>query len=116
MRHRKKGKILDRKAGPRKALLRSLAVSLILYEKIKTTRAKAKTMKPIVEKLITRGRANTLATRRYLLSYLYKEAAVRKVLEELGPRYKDRKGGYTRILNIGRRQGDSAEIVQIEFV
>lgn len=116
MRHRKKGKILDRKVGPRKALLRGLAVSLILYEKMKTTKAKAKTVKPIVERLITRGKVNTLATRRYLLKYLYKESAVRKILEDIGPRYKDRKGGYTRILNIGRRQGDSAEIVQIELV
>ncbi len=116
MRHRKKGKVLDRKAGPRKALLRGLAVSLILYEKMQTTKAKAKTVKPIVEKLITHGKANTLAARRYLIKYLYKEAAVRKVMEELGPRYKDRKGGYTRILNIGRRQGDGAEIVQIELV
>lgn len=116
MRHRKKGKVLDRKAGPRKALLRGLAVSLILYEKIKTTKAKAKVLRPIVEKLITRGKNNTLTGRRYLLKYLYQEAAVKKVLEELGPRYKERKGGYVRILNIGRRQGDGAEIVQIELV
>lgn len=116
MRHRKKGKVLDRKAGPRKALLRGLAVSLILYEKIKTTKAKAKTLRPIAERLITRGKNNTLAARRYLLKYLYQEAAVKKVLEELGPRYKDRKGGYTRILNIGQRQGDGAEVVQIELV
>ncbi|MFA5128530.1 MAG: 50S ribosomal protein L17 [Patescibacteria group bacterium] len=116
MRHRKKGKILDRKVGPRTALLRGLAVSLILYEKMQTTKAKAKTVKPIVERLITRGRENTLAARRYLLKYLYKEAAVKKVLEEIGPRYKDRKGGYTRIINVGRRQGDGAEIVQIELV
>ncbi len=116
MRHRKKGKVLDRKVGPRTALLRGLAVSLILYEKIQTTKAKAKTIKPIVEKLITRGRENTLAARRYLLKYLYKEAAVKKVLEELSPRYKERKGGYTRIINVGRRQGDAAEIVQIELV
>ncbi|MFA5413365.1 MAG: 50S ribosomal protein L17 [Patescibacteria group bacterium] len=116
MRHRKKGKILDRKVGPRTALLRGLAVSLILYEKMQTTKAKAKTVKPIVERLITRGKINTLATRRYLLKYLYKEAAVKKILEEIGPRYKDRKGGYTRIINVGRRQGDAAEIVQIELV
>lgn len=116
MRHRKKGKVLDRKVGPRTALLRGLAVSLILYEKMQTTKAKAKTVKPIVERLITRGKENTLAVRRYLLKYLYKEAAVKKVLEELGPRYKDRKGGYTRIINVGRRQGDGAEVVQIELV
>ncbi len=116
MRHRKKGKTLDRKVGPRKALLRNLAVSLILYEKIQTTKAKAKTIKPIVERLITKGKVNTLVARRNLLKYLYKEAAVKKILEDIGPRYKDRKGGYTRILNLGRRAGDAAEIVQIELV
>lgn len=116
MRHRKKGKILDRKVGPRTALLRGLAVSLILYEKMQTTKAKAKTVKPIVERLITRGKENTLTARRHLLKYLYKEAAVKKVLEVISPRYKDRKGGYTRIINVGRRQGDGAEIVQIELV
>ena len=116
MRHRKKGKVLDRKAGPRKALLRNLAVSLILYEKIQTTKAKAKVLKPIVERLITKGKVNTLAARRNLLKYLYKESAVKKILEDIGPRYKDRKGGYTRILNLGRRAGDAAEIVQIELV
>jgi len=116
MRHRKKEKILDRKVGPRKALFRNLAVSLVLYEKIKTTKAKAKAIKPIVERLITKGKDNGIASRRNLLKYLYKESAVKKILEELGPRYKERKGGYTRILNLKRRQGDGAEIVQIELV
>lgn len=116
MRHRKKGKILDRKIGPRKALLRNLAASLIIYEKIQTTRAKAKALRPFVERLITKGKINTLHARRELLKHLYLENAVRKILEELGPRYKDRPGGYTRIVNIGRRQGDGAEIVQIELV
>jgi len=116
MRHRKKGKILDRKAGPRKALLRNLAVSLVLYEKIQTTKAKAKALRPVVERLISKGKMNTLASRRNLLKYLYQETAVKKILEELGPKYKDRAGGYTRILNVGRRQGDGAEVVQIELV
>jgi large subunit ribosomal protein L17 len=117
MRHRKKGKILDRKIGPRKALLRNLAASLIIYEKIKTTRAKAKAVRPIVEKLITKGkRGTTLEIRRELLKYLYLKNAVRKILEDLGPRYKNRPGGYTRIVNLGRRQGDGGEIVQIELV
>lgn len=107
---------MDRKVGPRKALLRNLAVSLVLYEKIKTTKAKAKTLRPIVERLITKGKANTLAGRRALLKYLYKETAVKKIMEDLAPRYKDRKGGYTRIMNLGRRAGDAAEIVQIELV
>lgn len=116
MRHRKKGKILDRKIGPRKALLRGLAVNLILYEKIKTTKAKARAVRSMVERLITRGKKNDLNARRYLLKYLYKELAVKKVLEVLSPKYKDRNGGYTRILKIGRRQGDGAEMVQIELI
>lgn len=116
MRHRKKGKILDRKVGPRKALMRNLAVSLILYEKIQTTKAKAKALRPVVEKLISKGKINNLTSRRNLLKYLYKETAVKKILEDLGPKYKDRAGGYTRIMNVGRRQGDGAEIAQIELV
>jgi large subunit ribosomal protein L17 len=116
MRHRKNNKILDRKKDPRKALLRSLATNLILHEKIKTTEAKAKAVKPIVEKLITKGKANDLHTRRELLKYLYVENAVKKILEDLSPRYKERKGGYTRIVKMGNRQGDAAKIVQIEFV
>lgn len=116
MRHRKKGKILDRKVGPRKALLRNLAASLVLYEKIQTTKAKAKALRPIAERLISKGKVSTLSARRNLLKYLYQETAVKKILEELGPRYKDRKGGYTRIVNVRRRQGDGAEIVQIELV
>ncbi|MBD3359876.1 MAG: 50S ribosomal protein L17 [Candidatus Buchananbacteria bacterium] len=116
MRHRKKGKILDRKKDPRKALLRSLATNLILHEKIKTTEAKAKAVKPIIERLITKGKTNDLHIRRELLKYLYVENAVKKILEDLSPRYKDRKGGYTRIIKLGNRQGDAAKIVQIEFV
>ena len=116
MRHRNKTKILDRKKGPRKALFRALATDLILYEKIKTTEAKAKTIKPIVEKLITKGKAGDLHARRELLKFLYGENAVNKVIEDLGPRYKARKGGYTRIIKLGARQGDAAKMVQIEFV
>jgi large subunit ribosomal protein L17 len=116
MRHRKEKKILDRKKGPRKALLRGLATNLVMYEKIKTTAAKARTVKSIVERLITKGKMNNLATRRALRKYLYLDNAVKKVLEELSPRYKDRKGGYTRIIKLASRQGDAAKIVQIEFV
>ena len=116
MRHRKKGKILDRKKASRKALLRSLATSLVLYEKIKTTEAKAKALKPIIEKLITKGKKNDLTSRRELHKYLYLANAVKKVLEDLSPRYKDRKGGYTRIIRLNSRQGDAAQMVQIEFV
>ncbi len=97
-------------------MFRNLASSLVIYEKIITTEAKAKAIRPIVEKLITIGKENTLTARRKLLQYLYVENAVKKVLEVLSPRYKDRKGGYTRIIKIGERQGDGAKTAQIEFV
>ncbi len=116
MRHRKEGKILGRKAAPRKALFKNLAVSLILYEKIKTTEAKAKVLRGVVEKMITRGRANTLAARRLLIKELGQENAVKKILEVLSPKYMDRQGGYTRIIKLGRRKGDRAPEVIIEFV
>lgn len=116
MRHRKKGKILDRKKEARVAMLRNLATSIIIYEKVKTTQAKAKAVKPLVEKVITIGKVSNLKNRRELLKILYFKKAVNKTLEVLGPRYKDRKGGYTRITNLGRRKGDGAQIVQIELV
>lgn len=116
MRHRHKTKTLDRDKESRKALLRSLATSIIIYEKIKTTKGKAKAVKPMVEKLITTAKKNDLNARRKLLSVLYHKKAVDKALEVLGPRYKERKGGYMRIINIDNRKGDNAEMVQIEFV
>lgn len=116
MRHRRVGKTLDRKPGPRRALLRSLATSIILYEHVNTTLAKAKAVRPFVERLITKGRAKSLAARRELMKVLTMELAVNKVLEELGPRYAERKGGYTRIVKLGTRKGDGAEIAQIQLV
>jgi len=116
MRHRIKTKTLDRKKESREAMLRNLATSIILYEKVKTTKAKARAVKPIVEKIITLGKKNTLATRRQALKFFYIENPVKKIFEELAPRYKERTGGYTRITKLGFRQGDSAEMVQIELV
>ena len=116
MRHRNKGRILDRNRDSRQALLRGLATSIIIYEKVKTTNAKAKAVRPLVEKLVTLSKINNLTTRRRLTQVLYHKKAVNKSLEVLGPRYKDRKGGYTRITKVGNRQGDGAEVVQIEFI
>lgn len=116
MKHRRKQVTLDRKRGPRKALLRGLATSLILYENVNTTLAKAKAVRPFVERLITTGRIKTLASRRKLMQTLTLESAVNKILEELGPRYGSRNGGYTRIIKLGTRQGDGAEIAQIQLV
>ena len=116
MRHQKKGKTLGRKAAPRKALMRSLATSFIVYEKIKTTKAKAKQVKPIVEKLITLGKKDTLANRRQALKYLYLENAVKKLFEVIGPRVKSRPGGYTRIIKLAPRKNDGAEMATLELV
>lgn len=116
MRHNRVGKTLDRNSTARRALLRSLATSIILYENVNTTLAKAKAVRPFVEKLITRGRDKTLMARRMLMKDLFTESAVNKVLEELGPRYATRPGGYTRIVKLGSRKGDGAEIAQIQLV
>lgn len=116
MRHRNKRKILDRAKAPREAMIRNLATSLVLYEKVKTTKAKALAVRPFVERMITVGKTGTLTARRNLLRKLYIPSAVEKVLNELSPRYKGRAGGYTRITRIGFRSGDAAEVVQIEFV
>ena len=116
MRHRKKTIVLDRKKQPREAMLKNLACSLILYEKIKTTKAKAKATQAIVEKIITLAKKNNITVRRRLIQKLPIKNAVNKCLEVLGPRYRERRGGYTRIVKIGPRLGDGAEIVQIELV
>ncbi|MBU1039174.1 50S ribosomal protein L17 [Patescibacteria group bacterium] len=116
MRHRKNKKILDRKPDARKALIKNLAASLILYEKIKTTDAKAKVVRSYVERLVTLAKVASLANRRLLLRRLPTEGSVKKLLEVLGPRYQTRPGGYLRITKLGKRQGDAAAIVQIEFV
>ena len=116
MRHRKKGVILDRKIGPRRALLKNLAASLVVYEKIKTTEAKAKAIRPYVERLVTRAKNPTLANRRLLLKVLPTEGPVKKLIEVLGPRYQDCQGGYLRITKLGTRAGDRAKVAIIEFV
>ena len=116
MRHRKKGKTLDRRKGAREALLRGLVNNIILYERINTTKAKAKAMRPEVERVVTRAKDNSLAARRYVSARIYTDGARRKLFEVLAPRYKERAGGYLRIIPLKRRVGDGAEIVRIEFV
>ena len=116
MRHRMNKAVLSRTKGPREALLRNLATSVILYEKVKTTKARAKLVRPLIEKAITIGRSNSLASRRRLLQLFMVGNAVKKIIEDLGPKYKERKGSYTRIIPLKRREGDAAEIVQIELV
>ena len=116
MHHRKKGKVLDRAKAPREAMLRNLAASIILYEKVQTTSAKAKAVRSLVERAITTGKTPSLAARRNLMKVFYTEHPVKKILEVLGPRYATRPGGYTRIVKIGNRLNDGAEVVQIELV
>lgn len=116
MRHRHKGKILGRERGPRKALIRNLAVGLVLAEKIKTTEAKAKALRSFIEKIITISKINNLNSRRRLISLLQNQEAVKKLLDILGPKYQERKGGYTRIVKLNQRKGDAAKMAIIEFV
>ena len=116
MRHRKNVATLDRRRGPREALLRGLVNNLVLYEKINTTKAKAKALKPYIERVVTYGKRTDIAAKRYVAARVYTDGARRKIFEVLGPRYLTRPGGYTRIIPLKRRQGDGAEIVRIEFV
>lgn len=115
MRNLNKGKKLSMKAGPRKMLLKSLANSFFLKEKITTTESKAKELKPIVEKMITRAKNNTVANRRNLGVVLNPET-VKKVFEEISPKYNSRNGGYTRIIKLGPRISDGARMAIIELV
>jgi large subunit ribosomal protein L17 len=114
-RHQYIGRKFGREKGHREAMLKNLAASLILHEKVETTVAKAKEIRPIVEKMITMGKKGTLAARRQLLKSLPENAAA-KVMEKLAPHYLERPGGYTRILKTGYRVGDGAEMAMIEFV
>lgn len=107
---------LSRKRDQRKALLKGLAESLILHESILTTAPKARALRPFVEKLITRAKVNNVANRRILISRLSTRQAVDKLLNELGPRYKDRNGGYTSIKSEGWRRGDDARMSRISLV
>lgn len=115
-RHQYTGRKLSRKSGPRKALLRGLATSVILYEKIQTTTTKAKEVQPIVEKLITAAKKGDLASIRTISSYVYGENVVAKLVTEIAPIYKTRNGGYTRIVKLGNRPGDNAPVAILELV
>jgi large subunit ribosomal protein L17 len=117
MRHQKTRNKLSRDSAHRKALLMNLSKELIEHERIKTTQAKAKAVKPEVEKLITLAKRGDLHARRQALSTLAQDKfAVHKLFEEVAPRYAERPGGYTRILKIGQRSGDATEMVFIELV
>ncbi|MFQ5347265.1 MAG: 50S ribosomal protein L17 [Rhodothalassiaceae bacterium] len=116
MRHRKAGRKLGRTASHRRALFMNLAQALIKHEQIMTTLPKAKELRPVVEKLITRAKKGGLANRRRVLAQLQNEALTAKLFDELAERYRDRPGGYARVLKAGFRQGDKAPMAIIELV
>jgi large subunit ribosomal protein L17 len=117
MRHRKKRNKLSRDAGHRKALIRNLCSEIVEHERVRTTEAKAKVVKPEVEKLITLAKRGDLHARRQALASLNQNKfTVHKLFEEIAPRYSDRNGGYTRILKLGPRRSDATEMVYIELV
>ena len=116
MRHRRSGKKLGRDSAHRKSLYANLAGALIEHGRIRTTEAKAKAVRPIAERMITLGRRGDLHARRQALAYLRSQDVVHKLFSEVGPRFEGRDGGYSRIVRVGPRQGDSAEMVYLELV
>ncbi len=116
MRHNKKFNHLSRTASHRKAMLANMAVSLIMHKRITTTLAKAKALKKYVEPLITRSKNDTTTSRRVVFRYLQNKYAVTELFKEISTKVADRPGGYTRIIKLGFRQGDAAEMCFIELV
>lgn len=116
MRHRVNGRGLGRTSGERKALFRNQLVSLLMHERIRTTEAKARELQPMAEKVLALGREDTDHNRSLAASILNNSLMVRKLFEEIGPRYVDREGGYTRIYKLHRRPGDATLVCQLEIV
>jgi large subunit ribosomal protein L17 len=116
LRHHRSGKKLGRDSAHRKALYSNLAGALIEHGRIKTTEAKAKAVKPIAEQMITLGRRGDIHARRQATAYLRSQDVVHKLFSEVAPRFADRPGGYSRIVKLGPRQGDAAEMVYLELV
>lgn len=116
MRHRIKGRKLGRTTAHRTALLRNLVTSFLEKERVRTTLAKAKEARPLAEKMITLAKSGTLQSRRLALSFVRKESAVKKLFDDLGPRFSERPGGYSRIVRLGPRPGDGADMAMLELV
>ena len=116
MRHRKSGRQLNRNSSHRKAMFQNMANSLFLHEVIETTLPKAKELRRVVEPLITKAKSDSVANRRHVFSKLRDDAMVAKLFNELGPFYKDRPGGYVRILKAGFRTGDKAPMALVQLV
>jgi large subunit ribosomal protein L17 len=115
-RHGYQGRKLQREAAPRKALIRGQVTSLVLYEAINTTEAKAKEIAPFFERMVTKAKLGTLASHRSLRAFLLTEDAVQKMIQELAPAFAERNGGYTRIVKTGFRHGDNAPMASVSLV
>lgn len=116
MRHQVKGRKLRRTTAHRMAMLRNLVTSFLEKERIQTTLAKAKEARPLAEKMISLGRKGTLHSRRQVIAFIRKERVVTKVFDDLGPRFSQRPGGYSRIVKLGLRGGDGAQMAMLELV
>ncbi|MEX2465541.1 MAG: 50S ribosomal protein L17 [Gemmatimonadota bacterium] len=116
MRHRKKGRKLSRSPSHRKATLRNMAASLFLHERIETTTAKAKELRPYAERLITLARRGDIHSRRLAARKIHDRDVLGKLFDDIAPRFTERPGGYTRILKLGNRKGDAADMSLIELV
>ena len=116
MRHRKTGRKFNRNSSHRIALMRSLAISIILHESIKTTLAKAKEIRGFLEPLVTLAKENNVANQRKVYAKLRDKAAVAKLFNKIGPRFAERPGGYLRVIKRGYRSGDKSPIAQVEFL
>ena len=115
MKNKKVGRKFGRKTNVRRALMRSLVVNLVRDDKIKTTLAKAKELRPDIEKIITKAKSDTLSNRRLLIAKVG-EVTTKKLFDKIAPKYKNRLGGYTRIVKLPARRGDASEMAVIEFV
>lgn len=116
MKHQKKGRKFGRKKGQRRALLRSLLHSLIIYKKIKTTETKAKEMRPLIEKIITTAKNDGVFSRRRVFKKIPNDKDLAEIFLNIAPKYKERKGGYTRIIKLPQRRKDTAKMAVVEFV
>jgi large subunit ribosomal protein L17 len=116
MRHRNEGRKLSRNTSHRRALLRNLVTSLLEHGRLMTTLPKAKEVRPLAEKMITLGKRDNLNARRQVHSYLLKDATAKKVFDTIAPKFAERKGGYSRIIKLGNRKGDGADLAIIELL
>jgi len=116
MRHRNSGRKLSRNTSHRRALLRNLVTSFLEHGRLMTTLPKAKEIRPLAEKMITLGKRDSLHARRQVQAYVLKEAIAKKVFADIAPKFADRKGGYSRIIKLGNRKGDGADLAVIELL